>query len=174
MSGMCTAKIVAGVVALGATSLLGYNWITTGCPTGVCPTERAAAAITPAALTVPAEGEGCCALTAEVAHHTGDQAAKSACGVQADACLATAAGCCQDEAAETTPVAAEAPACEDAKPCCATEQQPAEPAMTLVAATETAEDACCFDKGLPEPCSTEKACCQENYDLAEKPAAPAP
>lgn len=170
MSGMCTAKIVAGVVALGATSLLGYNWITTGCPTGVCPTERAAAAITPAALTVPAEGDACCALTqaAEGA------AATSACAVEADACLATAEGCCQDKAApaaETTPVAAETPACEDAKPCCATEQQPAEPAMTLVAATETAEDACCFDKGLPEPCSTEKACCQENYDLAKKPAA---
>lgn len=148
LSGLCAGKVIAGVVAIGATSFLGYNWVTTGCPTGVCPTERAAQAAmvstsltTTAAAEVPAEG--CCALTAETA--------TSACAVEAEACYAEAAktGCCSADKAEQV-------------------------AITTVAATLPAapEGQCCSDKGLPEPCSEQKACCIENYNLADKTTTP--
>lgn len=146
ISGLCAGKFIAGIVGVGAASVLGFNWITTGCPTGVCPTERAAqAAITPAALTTEAGTDSCCALMAE--------SEKSACGLEAAACAAEqTAGCCSEGQTDT----------------------PAEQVViTNVAATLPAapEGECCADKGMAEPCSEQKACCIENYNLAEKPAA---
>ncbi len=144
ISGLSAGKFIAGVVAVGAASVLGYNWITTGCPTGVCPTERAAqAAITTAAHTTDAGTDSCCALMAETE--------KSACGVAAEACVAaeTKSGCCSEGKAEQV-------------------------VITTVAATlpSAPEGECCSDKGLPQPCSDKKACCIENYNLAEQPANP--
>ncbi len=143
ISGLCAGKFVAGIVGVGAASVLGFNWITTGCPTGVCPTERAAqAAITPAALTTEAAADSCCALMAETE--------KSACGLEAAACAAEqTAGCCSEGQADQV-------------------------AITTVAATLPAapEGECCADKGMAEPCSDQKACCIENYNLADKAANP--
>ncbi len=140
ISGLSAGKFIAGVVAVGAASVLGYNWITTGCPTGVCPTERAA--ITAAAHATEGGADSCCALMAETE--------KSACGVVAEACEAEAkGGCCSEGKAEQV-------------------------VITTVAATlpSAPEGECCSDKGLPEPCSDKKACCIENYNLAEKAANP--
>lgn len=153
---IAAAKVIAGVIGLGAASVLGYNWITTGCPSGVCPTERAAqAAITAAALPAEAPAEGCCATKA------------------AEASAADA--CCSAEAALTT-VAAE-PAKTDS--CCALMAEAgstaavtpvAAPAHPLAAAPE---GECCADKGATEPCNEAKACCKENFGLAENaPANP--
>jgi len=143
ISGLCAGKFIAGIVGVGAASVLGFNWITTGCPTGMCPTERAAqAAITPAALATEAGTESCCALMAE--------SEKSACGTASEACVAA-----------------------EAKTSCCSEGKTDQVAITTVAATlpAAAEGECCADKGMAEPCSEQKACCIENYNLAEKPAA---
>jgi hypothetical protein len=166
-------KVIVGVLGLGAASVLGFNWITTGCPTGVCPTERAAqAAITQASL--PAETEAsdaCCALMAEA--DVQNVAAKTeSCATDADACAATAAGCCNAD--KTDAVMTNVAATTEATDSCCAEKAAAEPVITNVAAPAAKEGECCFDKGLPEPCSTEKACCQENYNLADQPAAEKP
>ena len=141
--GMCAGKIIAGVVAIGAASVLGFNWITTGCPTGVCPTERAAqATITPASLATSGKADSCCALMAETE--------KSACGVAAESCVAEAkSGCCSEGKTEQVAIT--------------------NVSATLPAAPK---GECCADKGMPEPCSDKKECCIENYNLAEKPANP--
>ena len=65
-------KAISAVLVLGATSVLGYNWVTTGCPTGVCPTSKAAgnsAVISTVALpgSETETKDACCSLTAQAA-----------------------------------------------------------------------------------------------------------
>lgn len=156
---IAAGKIVAGVLGLGAASVLGFNWITTGCPSGVCPTERAAqAAITAAALETAPAVDSCCAT-------------KAAETTQADAC-------CAAEAAVTT-VAAPAATPDAPDACCALMAEAATtaavipvsaPADPLAAAPE---GECCADKGATEPCNEAKACCKENFGIADNaPANP--
>ena len=146
-TGICAGKIIAIVVGVGATGFLGYNWVTTGCPTGVCPTERAAqAAITPASMTTAAGAEkadACCPLTAETA--------------AAEACD-TAMACDTEKACE------EATACQTA---CEGDAQVATVAMT----SEKAET-CCSEQGATDPCDEKKPCCIENFGLADNSAQP--
>lgn len=156
VSGICAAKFVAGVVGVGAAAVLGFNWITTGCPTGVCRTDKAAQVeITPAAHVAGAEGS-CCALMAE--------SGKSACGVEAEACVGQEKGCCSNKAKQEV---------AETKACCSGDKAAEQVAQVIpVASTSAPKGECCADKGLPEPCDSTKPCCIENYGLAEKPANP--
>lgn len=147
-TGICAGKIVAGVLGMGAASVLGFNWITTGCPTGVCPTERAAqAAVIPASLTTGQAGaeagvDSCCALM-------GAEAKVETVAAITEACATEAASCCSEKQAEA--------------------------AVTSVALTTEAgatAEACCFDKGAAAPCDEAKPCCQENFGLADSAAKP--
>lgn len=72
---LTAGKAISAVLVLGATSVLGYNWVTTGCPTGVCPTSKAAknsAVISTVALpgTEAQAKDACCSLTAQAATTT--------------------------------------------------------------------------------------------------------
>lgn len=164
-TGLCAGKIIAGVLGAGAASVLGFNWITTGCPSGVCPTERAAqAAVVPASLnTTEAAGgvDSCCSLM-------GDAVEVKTVAADTEVCETKADSCCADEAAVTTVAA------ETAATSCCSEKGVDQAAVTTVAlATEAAEtaEACCFDKGAEAPCNESKACCQENFGLANNSAA---
>lgn len=166
-TGFCAGKIIAGVLGIGAASVLGFNWITTGCPTGVCPTERAAqVAITAASLdtAAPAQAEGpdaCCAP-------------KAPAEAKADAC-------CPAEAATTTIAATKLTPATDA--CCALMAETTTAAVIPVSApaadplAAAPEGECCADKGATQPCNDAKACCKENFGIAtnspaETPATP--
>ncbi len=107
---LSAGKAVAAVLALGAGSVLGYNWITTGCPSGVCPTERAArnAAVTPVAntQTETKDADGCCPLMAETTAVAAELPAccaelgQAACGDPSQ-CADMAAGCDADKQCDT-------------------------------------------------------------------------
>lgn len=145
-TGICAGKLIAIVVGVGAAGFLGYNWVTTGCPTGVCPTERAAqATITPAAMTTTAaeQTDACCALTAETV---------------------AAAETCATEQAYDAEKACET-ACETA---CEGDVQVAAVGMI----TDEKAESCCSEQGATEPCDENKPCCIENFGLADKSAQP--
>ncbi|MCC5824474.1 MAG: hypothetical protein LAT64_13420 [Phycisphaerales bacterium] len=158
-TGICAGKVIAIVVGLGAAGFLGFNWVTTGCPTGVCPTERAAqAAITPASLNTE-KAEGCCELMAEAAC----EAEKVCCSEKA---CDTEKVCCSEKACDAEKACGEAKACAGQSACGSDEAQITNVAMTTEAAT------CCFEKGAKEPCDETKPCCKENFGLADKSAQP--
>jgi hypothetical protein len=105
-------KAISAVLVLGATSVLGYNWVTTGCPTGVCPSSKAAkntAAISTVALpgSEAQTKDACCSLTAESATTT--EVALPACCAELGHAACGDASQCTDMAAP-----AEAPAAETA------------------------------------------------------------
>lgn len=131
---LSAGKAVAAVLALGAGSVLGYNWITTGCPSGVCPTDRAASsAVVPVADTAETKSDSCCPLTAETT-----------------AVAAELPGCCA-ELGEA--------ACGDASKCadmgsdmaagCDAEEQTETVVQTVT--NEAAGDSCCPSEKTAEP-----------------------
>lgn len=163
-TGLCAGKIIAGVLGVGAASVLGFNWMATGCPSGVCPIERAAQgqittasmtnAVIPASLTaVAAESaiDSCCQLLA-----VAEEAETKACETKA----------CETVACETATTGAVAGKADS----CCSEMMADQAAVTSVALTTEATDAsepCCFDKGAKAACDEAKACCQENFGMAD-------
>lgn len=102
------AKAVAAVLVLGAGSVLAYNWATTGCPSGVCRSERAASsAVLPAAGTGadPSAVSGTCAMS-------GSCPMSGACQ-DADGCPMSGASSCGHDGAMNgaEPAASALPAC---------------------------------------------------------------
>lgn len=109
---LTAGKAISAVLVLGATSVLGYNWVTTGCPTGVCPTSKAAkntAAISTVALpgSDAQAKDACCSLSAETMP-TADATLPACCAELGHAACGDASQC-TDMAAP-----AEAPAAETA------------------------------------------------------------
>lgn len=116
-TGICAGKIVAGVLGIGAASVLGFNWVTTGCPSGVCPTERApqstviATSLNPTEAATGTTPDSCCPLMAS-------EARVETVAATTEACAAEAAGCCENPPeACCSQEGAEAP-CDEAKACC--------------------------------------------------------
>ncbi|MFK7884640.1 MAG: hypothetical protein AB8F26_10715 [Phycisphaerales bacterium] len=147
------SKAIVSVLAIGAGSVLGYNWVTTGCPSGTCPTERAAARITQASM-VETEDLG------------------SACSTKsADSCCPLTA----ETTAEMTNVAAELPACcaELGEPACGdasncTDMAAPEDSTVVIetVANEAAQS--------PSECSDNKDACCPLTEAAEQTASNAP
>lgn len=149
---IAASKAVFAVLALGAGSVLGYNWMTTGCPSGVCPTERAAAKVIPAAMSTDTDAmscstekaDACCPLTAQTT------AAVTNVSAELPACCA----------------ALGAPACGDASNC--SDMPAPEHAQAVVEtvsndATETSSE-----------CSEKKDACCPLTEAAEQTASNAP
>jgi len=55
------SKAAFALLAVGAGSVLGYNWITTGCPSGVCATAPTTSAVLLASLNADTGADSCCA-----------------------------------------------------------------------------------------------------------------
>lgn len=85
---IAASKAVFAVLAVGAGSVLGYNWMTTGCPSGTCPTERAAANIIPAAMTSETEASSCSIDKADSCCPLTEAAAMTAVANELPACCA--------------------------------------------------------------------------------------
>jgi hypothetical protein len=114
-------------------------------------------AVTPASLTaVAAESaiDSCCQLLA-----VAEEAETKACETKA----------CETVACETATTEAVAGKADS----CCSEMMADQAAVTSVALTTEATDAsepCCFDKGAKAACDEAKACCQENFGMADTPS----
>lgn len=167
-TGLCAGKIVAGVLGIGAASVLGFNWITTGCPTGVCPSETKvtetsmSSAVVPVALTTAGSekaADSCCQLMDAAAD------VKSVKTVAAE----EASSCCAEKASEAAVTTVALPT--EAASCCSEKAEGAVTNVALATKPEAKEaGSCCFDAGATTPCDGEKACCQENFGLADTSA----
>ncbi|GEM_PF-4247143 len=136
------SKSVFAVLAVGAGSVLGYNWMTTGCPSGVCPTERAAANVIPAAMTAETEATSCSTEKADSCCPLTDAATVTTVANTAEGCEAA----CEDKAACDDMTACDSEsACSDKAECQTDAANVQAVSMTTEAQSECADKpaSCC-------------------------------
>lgn len=143
LASLTGSKAIVSVLAIGAGGVLGYNWVTTGCPSGVCPSERAASAAVVNVSDTAEAADSCCSLGTAVADKASCASeCETPCTDKAVAEAGEAGGCCA-LMAEVSNVALTTET-KEADSCCSTE-----------AKVEKAEaDSCCASEPAPQQTAT--------------------